>query len=307
MERHLGVDLIDPRATHAAFAGLGHITRLVFAGYAERSTMAEMVRDNTAMLANTLNGLHGAGARLAHVTLITGGKGYGRHLGYYKTPAKESDPRILGPMFHYDQEDLLVRRGDERGFTWTVLRPDVVIGFAIGSPMSLLNSVGVYAAVCKDVGVPLRFPGTPADWRMLHQFTDARILASAAHWSLTAESARNEAFNVTNGDLYRWEHLWSEIAEVFEMPTAAPQPMSLEEHMADKAPVWERLVRERDLVPTPYAQMASWPFADEILARDFDSVQSTVKIRRAGFHDCVDSHESFTGLLARMRHEHLLP
>ena len=31
----------------------------------------------------------------------------GQHIGPYKTPAKESDPRILGPLFYDDQEDFL--------------------------------------------------------------------------------------------------------------------------------------------------------------------------------------------------------
>lgn len=307
VQRHVSVDLLDTAASAAAFADLADIEQLVFAGYTERATMAETVAPNVAMLTNTLDGLRAAGARLRHVVLVTGGKSYGQHLVDYKTPAKESDPRLLGPLFYNDQEDLLTERSQQHGFTWTVLRPDAVVGFAAESPMSIVNCIGVYATVCKAAGVPLRFPGTITNFGVLKQLTDSRILASAAQWALTAESARNEIFNVTNGDLYRWTHLWPEIAALFDIPVAAPQPMSLQEHMADKGPIWDRLVTEHNLVATPYSKIASWPFADGMFSHGFDSVQSTIKIRQAGFQDCIDSHVSVLDWLERMRRDRLLP
>lgn len=91
------------------------------------------------------------------------------------------------------------------------------------------------------------------------------------------------------------------------MPTAPPQPMSLREQMADKRPAWDRLVERHGLRPTPYDRIASWPFADGIWSSGFDLVQSTTKIRRAGFADCLDSHESFTGHLRRLRHLRYVP
>ncbi|MFD2349535.1 hypothetical protein ACFSTC_09355 [Nonomuraea ferruginea] len=34
---------------------------------------------------------------------------------------------------------------------------------------------------------------------------------------------------------------------------------------------------------------------------------STVKLRRAGFHDCLDTEESFRYWLAHLRKRHILP
>jgi len=142
-----------------------------------------------AMLANALDALRAAGAPLRRIVLIGGGKSYGEHLGPYKTPAKESDPRFLGPIFYNDQEDLLADRARTDGFTWTVLRPDAVIGFTTGSPMNLLTCIAVFAALSKDAGVPLRFPGSAQAWTALHQFTDADLLAAATAWALSSEQA----------------------------------------------------------------------------------------------------------------------
>lgn len=141
----------------------------------------------------------------------------------------------------------------------------------------------------------------------LHQFTDADVLAAAVEWAVTSPNAVGEVFNVTNGDNFRWQHLWGDVAEVFAMPTAAPQPMSLTAQMADKAPRWRWLVQQHGLVDIDYADVSAWPFADAVLATDYDMVQSTIKIRQAGFTGCVDTHESVVRHLSRLREHGYLP
>jgi nucleoside-diphosphate-sugar epimerase len=305
--RHIRVDLLDAEGTRAAFAPLGQVTHLVHAAYLERPTMAETAGPNVAMLAHALDALNAAGADLQRVVLIGGGKSYGEHLGAYKTPAKESDPRFLGPIFYNDQEDLLAARATASGFTWTVLRPDVVIGPSAGSPMNLLTTIGVYAALSKADGVPLRFPGSAAAWTALHQITDADLLAQATSWALTSPAAADQVFNVTNGDLFRWQYIWDDIAAAFDMPTAPPQPMNLAEQMADKEPAWDLLRAHHGLQPVPYAQLGSWAFADAVWNSGFDMVQSTTKIRLAGFGGTIDSHDSLTRHLKRLRTDGYVP
>lgn len=301
---HIAVDLLDRDATAAALAG-SDVDTVVFAAYIEKPTMAQTVAPNVAMLSNLLDAL--TDAPLRQVVLIGGGKSYGEHLGGYKTPAKETDPRFLGPIFYNDQEDLLAAHAERHGYTWTVLRPDAVIGPAVGSPMNMLSGVAVYATICKHLGVPLRFPGTEKAWTALHQATDARIIADAAVWALRSPHAEGEIFNVTNGDNFRWQHLWLDIAAAFDMETAPPQPMSLQEQMADKTEVWDQIVAAHSLEPLTLAQAVSWPFADGWFANDTDMVQSTIKIRQAGFGDCIDTHRSFVENLDFLRTLTLIP
>lgn len=304
---HVSVDLLDAKAASDAFAQSSHITHLVYAAYAERPTMAETTAPNVAMLSNTLDALAKAGAELERVILIGGGKSYGEHLGPYKVPAKEHHPRLLGPIFYNNQEDLLRERSEQLGYGWTVLRPDAVIGLSTGSPMNLLTCIAVFASLSKAAGVPLRFPGKPGTWTALHQITDAALVARASEWALTSPAANREIFNVTNGDLFRWQDLWEDIATFFDMPAAAPQPMPLTEQMSDKEAAWDRLVNQHGLRRTPWSQIASWPFAEAVFDMDFNLVQSTIKIRKAGFTDCEDSHESFLRNLSRLCQERFIP
>jgi hypothetical protein len=53
--------------------------------------------------------------------------------------------------------------------------------------------------------------------------------------------------------------------------------------------------------------LASWPFVDGWFNTGFDMVQSTIKIRQAGFTECMDSHASFTGQLCRLRELRVIP
>ena len=62
------------------------------------------------MLENVLDGIEAASGGLARIVLMQGTKYYGSHLGPFKTPALESDPRHMPPNFYFNQQDLLIER-----------------------------------------------------------------------------------------------------------------------------------------------------------------------------------------------------
>lgn len=305
--RHVQVDLLDAKATASALAALPDTTDVVFSAYIERETMAATVAPNVTILDNALEGLRAAGADLGHVVLMGGGKSYGEHLGAYKTPARERDARFMGPIFYNDQEDLLWDRAGKDGFNWTVLRPDAMLGPSIGSPMNMLMGIAAYASVSKEMGLPLRFPGSLGAWSALHQATDAGVLARAVEWALTSQAARGEIFNVTNGDNFRWQHVWPEIASVFDMEVAPPQPMQLVEQMADKGALWQDMVVRHGLRSISWERLAAWAFVDGWFNMDTDMVQSTIKIRQAGFNGCADTHDALISALKRLRQQKIVP
>jgi len=78
-----------------------------------------------------------------------------------------------------------------------------------------------------------------------------------AQWAATTSTAAGEAFNITNGDYFRWCNIWPKFAAMFAVPDAEPRHISLTEFMADKAPVWDRIVAKHNLPPYPYAA-CSW-------------------------------------------------
>ena len=154
----------------------------------------------------------------------------------------------------------------------------------------------------------MRFPGTEKTYGVLNQITSAKVLARATAWAGESETAKNQVFNITNGDNFRWKHLWPRIAVMFDMPPADPIPTPLTLYMADKKPAWEAIVRKHSLLPLPYEQVSSWPFADAVLRlMEYDNLMSTVKARQAGFHDCIDTEEMFRTFFAELRHARVIP
>lgn len=305
--RFLAVDLLDPEACRRELGTIDDVTHVFFAAYQARPTREEEVAPNLAMLVNAVTTIEEASPDLRHVSLMQGGKVYGVHLGPFKTPAKESDARHLPPNFYYDQEDFLRSRQAGKSWTWSALRPEAVCGFALGNPMNIAMVIAVYATISKEIGLPLRFPGKPGAYTSLYQVTDAELLARATVWAATEPACANEAFNITNGDCFRWKHLWARLAEFFEMELEEPQTIRLTEFMPNLEPVWDACVERHSLRPIPYRDVAHWGFGDLVFGIDYDNVSSTLKARHHGFHECRDTEEMFVSLLTRLRRERVIP
>src|ERR1700720_1903846 len=148
---HVNVDLMDREGTTKAFSSLGKVTDLVFAAYVEKPTMAETVEPNARMLQNTLDAFAARDVPLRRVVLAGGAKSYGFHLGSFNAPAKESQPRLIAPIHYHQQEDILKACSEKTGTAWTVLRPHVVLGPSLNSPMNIVTGVATYAAMSREL------------------------------------------------------------------------------------------------------------------------------------------------------------
>jgi nucleoside-diphosphate-sugar epimerase len=240
--RHIVVDLMDRDGTIKAFSELDSVTDLVYAAYVEKPTMAETVEPNARMLRNTLAALAARNVPLQRIVLAGGAKSYGFSLGAFNAPAKETQPRLIAPIHYHQQEDITAAWAEKNGASWTVLRPHLVMGPSLNSPMNLVTSLGTYAAMSRELGVPLRFPGRQAGWNTLQDTTDAELFGRATLWALSNERAKNEIFNVSNGDVYRWRQMWNVLAEFYNVPVAEPLAMSTVSEMSEKAPLWDKMV-----------------------------------------------------------------
>jgi nucleoside-diphosphate-sugar epimerase len=198
---HISVDLMDREGTTKAFSSLDKVTDLVFAAYVEKPTVAETVEPNARMLKNTLDALAARNVPLQRIMLAGGAKSYGFSLGAFNAPAKETQPRLIAPIHYHQQEDIVAKWAAKNGANWTVLRPHLVMGPSLNSPMNLVTSLATYAAMHRELGLPLRFPGTKEGWNTLQETTDAELFGRATLWALGEDKARNEIFNVSNGVL----------------------------------------------------------------------------------------------------------
>jgi nucleoside-diphosphate-sugar epimerase len=315
--RHLVVDLCDTDACRKAIRAIGDVTHLVYAALQEKPGLVagwrepEQMKANLTMLRNLLEPLTEAGARLRHVSLLQGTKAYGVHLHPIAVPARERSPRDPHENFYWLQEDYLRGKAAERGFAFTIFRPQVIFGDATGVAMNLTPVIGVYAAICREEGRPFAFPGGPS---YLLEAVDARLLARAFAWAATAPSARNEIFNITNGDVFVWRNVWPAIAEVLGVKPGPGNPLALADFLPKKTDVWARVVSKHNLRPLAMADIlgeshhyADFCFAYGARGDPPPAIVSTIKLRQAGFADCIDTEDMFRHWFRTLMEKRILP
>jgi nucleoside-diphosphate-sugar epimerase len=311
----ISADLRDAEATARALEPHRDVTHVVYAALNEQADLLRGWRDpanvalNTLMLRNTLAALRGAAVQ--HVTLMQGTKAYGVHTGRpMRVPARERDAVRDHANFYFEQEDMLAARAQEAGFRWTILRPQIVLGLAVGSAMNPVAALGAYAVLSRELGRPLSYPGHP---HLLTECTDARLIAAAIEWAWGEARAHGEAFNVANGDVIVWETFFRRLAAHYQMPLGDPTEIRMANEMPRHAALWRRIAQRDGLrVPDLEALVGlSWQYADATWAsrRPFPvpPLVSTVKLRQFGFGGCIDTEECIVQHLGAMSRQDYLP
>lgn len=306
-------DLTQPDQVSAALEGLA-VNNVFFTAWSRQANERENIRVNGAIVTHVLNAV-GPALRGGHAALVTGLKHY---LGPFEayatgtvpmTPFREEQGRQPVDNFYYEQEDRLFEAASRHDFTWSVHRPHTIIGFAVGNAMNMGVTLAVYATLCRESGQPFVFPGSLAQWDSLTDMTDARLLARHLEWASGSTSAKNEDFNVVNGDVFRWKWLWPRLADYFGIE-AAPfdgTMRPLAERMASGAAQWEQIAERYRLREPDIGKLASWWHTDADLGRPMEVLTDMTKSRKAGFLDFQSTPDAFTDLFQRLEAERIIP
>ena len=311
--RPVAADLQDAAGTAAGLVGLDP-DAVFITTWLRQDSEAENIRVNSAMIRNLLAGLPKP-TRPRHVALVTGLKHYlGPFESYGKgtlpqTPFREEQGRLDVENFYYAQEDEVFAAAARDGFTWSVHRPHTVIGKAVGNAMNMGTTLATYATLCRETGRPFTFPGSAAQWAGLTDMTDAGQLARHLLWAAGTEAAHNEAFNVVNGDVFRWQWMWTRIAAWFGLEaepfdgTVRP----LENQMADDTGAWRVIAEREGLTEPDLGRLASPWHTDADLGRPIEVVTDMSKSRRLGFTGYQPTDDAFFALFERLRADRLIP
>jgi len=312
----ISVDLRDEHAAREALSSLSDVTHVAYAAIYENAndlvrgwSNADQIAVNNAMLRNVIEPLISGKSALKHVSILQGTKAYGVHLHPIAIPARESDPRDDHANFFFDQQDYIREMGAKHGFTYTVLRPQLVTGETPGA-LNVLPAIGVYAAIRREKGEPFSFPGGPS---FVWETADANLVGQVMLWAAQAPQAANEIFNVTNGDVFEWRSAWPAMAETLGVEPGPDEPTSLAAYIRDNSDVWSKIVAKYGLASSDLRsfvgqgdQHADFAFAYGAPAGPVAFV-STVKLRKAGFNAAVDTQEAFSAALQSLIGRKLLP
>jgi nucleoside-diphosphate-sugar epimerase len=310
----VSADLLNADSLRTALADISP-THIFITSWMRNETEAENIRVNSLMVRNLLNVLSEKHS-VQHVALVTGLKHYlGPFEAYAKegflpeTPLREEHPRLDIENFYYAQEDEVYAAAARDGFTWSIHRPHTVIGKAVGNMMNLGTTLAVYATICKETGRPFRWPGSEAQWNGLSDVTDARVLAEHLIWASTTEAARNEAFNVVNGDVFRWSWLWKQLAAWFGVESIGYDGTihPLEKEIANDGALWKEIAGRYNLKESDLNQLASAWHTDLDLGRPIEVMTDMSKSRKLGFFGFQSTKESFYDLFEQLRAAQLIP
>ncbi|CAL4940093.1 unnamed protein product [Urochloa decumbens] len=286
---HLHLDLADAAAVAQALAPLTDITHVFYAAWSPFPGAAEdEAREaNCAMLRNVLAAAVPACPALAHVCL---------HTGRADVLLEE-----LGSSMESSVPD-----GGGAVITWSVHRPvATVFGFSPRSESNVIASLCVYAAICCKEGAALRWSGSRVAWEGFSDASDAELVAEHALWAALEPSVKNQTFNCTNGDVYKWKNLWPMLASRFEMEWSGYEGeagrFKLEDAMAGKEALWAEIVREKGLVETELNDITCWRFVDTIINADKEQLENMNKSKEHGFLGFRNTVRSFNSWIGKMK------
>lgn len=307
-------DLLNEQSLEDALENISP-THIFFNTWMRNDTEEENISVNSSLVRNLLNVLSPKKS-VKHVALVTGLKHYlGPFEAYAKagslpeTPLKEEQPRLEYPNFYYAQEDAVYEAAERDHFTWSIHRPHTVIGYAIGNLMNMGITLAVYASICKETGAKFIWPGSAAQWNGLSDVTDAKVLAKQLVWASTSETAKNQAFNVTNGDVFRWKWLWYRIADYFGIEAEGFETSirPLEKEMEYKAEIWKKIAARYKLKENDLSKLTSAWHTDLDLGRPIEVMTDVSKSRKAGFTIFESTEDSFLNLFKKLKKEKIIP
>ncbi len=314
----ISVDLQDQARCTEVFSQMHDVTHVVYTALYEKPGVVQGWRErdqmetNLRMLENLFEPLKAAATQLQHVSLLQGTKAYGAHIEPFPAPARERWPRHQHENFYFLQEDYLRAQQQRKDWHWSIFRPQLIFGEALKGNLNVLPAICVYAALRKEAGLPLSFPGGPP---YVFEAVDADLLARSLAWAATSPNARNETFNSTNGDVFVWQNVWPTIADALGMEVGPPEPLCLTEEMPKHAADWAAIVDKYQLkAPRKMLDFVGGSFELTDLSFAYGAseppppiVVSTIKIRQAGFHECMDTEDMFRNLIQRYQDLRWIP
>ena len=319
---HISIDLGNREDCIRSARELSNVTHVVYAALNERSddliagwTDPRQIALNEAMLINLMEPLLQGSPGFEHVSLIHGGKAYGVHLPdqKLKMPLHEGLPRHEGDNFYYRQQDYIAERQRGASWNWTIFRPGGIWGAAIGASMNSLLVLAVFASLLKEAGRGMPVPSGHSGY---NEPTDVDLIAEAVEWAGAAPTARNEIFNITNGDVLAWHDLFELAADILDMPLEAPRKFDIRDEVENLAHLWPAIVDRYGLsvskdvhqllgTSLQIASLLSTDFPPEDVLRW--GLLSTIKIRQAGFPGCASSEESLRKYIGRYQDLGVIP
>ncbi|GJW40646.1 iridoid synthase-like protein, partial [Tanacetum coccineum] len=146
-----------------------------------------------------------------------------------------------------------------------------------------------------------------------HKTYDDSVLIKTADvgQASVTDTAKIQAFNYTNGDVFTWKMLWKVICDVFDVefvPFDEQEEFDFADFLKDKGEVWDEIVKTNGLYNTKMEEITCFNEIQFILKNlNIQHVCSMYKSREFGFHGYADTLASIAPWVERLRQMKILP
>jgi nucleoside-diphosphate-sugar epimerase len=315
--QHVSLDLTDAAATKAFAEAHPDVTHIVYAALFEKPGLVagwrehDQIATNDRMLRNLMEPFLAMASGLEHLTLLQGTKAYGAHVRPIELPARENRSEFQHDNFYWLQEAFVREAARGADWAWTIFRPQIIFGEATGAAMNLIPAIGAYGALLREKGEPLHFPGGA---HTILEAVDADLLARAIAWAGQSEAARNQVFNITNGDVFTWRGVWPAIAQALGMAPGEERPLYVAPWLEAGKDEWRALAERHGLAEPDLGKLLgeSHHYVDFTMAAGLEgpippAIVSTIRLREAGFHEVMDTEAMFAKWFRLFQARRLLP
>lgn len=312
---YIQCNISNEEETQSKLSKLTDVSHVFYVASTNRSSEHENCIVNSSMLRNVLRVMILNAPNLQHICLQTGRKHY---IGSYESFSKSHDPpfheglpRLKVSNFYYTLEDVLLEEvRNKKGLTWSIHRPGIIFGVSPYSRVNIVRTLCVYAAICKYEGLPLKFIGDESAWEGYCDASDANLIAEHQIWAAVNPYAKNESFNCSNGDIFKWKHLWKVLAEQFGIEDYGFEEnvdnQSWVKMMKNKGTVWDEIVTEKGLMPSNLQEIGAWWLAEKVF--DEGALLDTMnKSREHGFFGFRNSTNSFKSCIDKLKAYMIVP
>ncbi|GME64624.1 uncharacterized protein K452DRAFT_275951 [Neofusicoccum parvum] len=323
----VAIDFLDPpeRIIQRLQRVCKNVTHAYYTSYIHVDSFAELGDKNVPLFKNFLDAISAVAPKLKRVCMQTGTKHYGCHLGPVEIPVCESLPRYedSGDNFYYEQEDYLREKEKESSWSYNVIRPHAIVGYAPhATGMSQALTVAIYLLVCREMGEPGAFPGSAFIYDNFDDCSYAPSLADMTVWATTQSQCANEDFVHCNGDVYMFRHFWPYLGAYFgmEIPESSfpksgderkrvgqhASEISLVDWASDKRPVWESICRKYGGRVEAF-DWGTWAFFDWSLGKTWVTIASVAKARKFGWKRIDNSYDAWIDTFRSFANAGILP
>ncbi|CAF1627022.1 unnamed protein product [Rotaria magnacalcarata] len=212
------------------------------------------------------------------------------------------------------QEDLIKELAQKNNWNYVITRPSLIIGISKASAMNFALNLAIYAAVQKEKGEPLIFPGNAFAWNAITDHSSSLTNARFQLWSSTNKQTANQVFNIHDGDKVRFRTIWPKIEEYFgfshyEQKFSEDKTVPnliLPEYMPKQNELWEQMAKRYNIDAGAF-ELTSWMFMHIIVNLPFSPEGDLSKARIYGWTTTTDTAASYTQCFDKLKAMKIIP